>query len=1021
MTFDKRSEFMLKYEKSKSKLVEFHIAKENYPKFPFSSDDLTYSTLFALSRFCEEDIENPSSSQLPELRSELAVVSQYYDSTVKTQLRQNHSKLFLLLGSTAYFLSENFGSAKVLIEQIDEWSYEDNVMTLLYCTLLFLLTGKWIDIPTRKVCFRQYLDSLNCHFNEGLSSENVFIVLQKMRDEIYQSSDVFAISYIDFLFSVVICAINHSAWILLPQYSNADFEQWKDYLSKPDSIKLLWHAQKIILQAGALTGNNLVVPLPTGVGKTKSIEILLRAKFMEPGTSLAVIIAPLRALCNEITTDLTSAMIGEAIINQFTDTTQEDFDLELLFNTKYVFICTPEKFSYILRHKPDFLESIKLFIFDEAHLFDDASRGAQYELLVSEIARSRNKFAQMVLFSAVLANAYQISDWLFNDVSATIDYSLVKSTEKSIGFLSTDQTIHYYEKDDMTEESFFVPKSVTFAQLQLKGKETKKRVFPEINAKDLAIYYAHKLCNQGGAAIYAGQVRSIASTISRIVEINERGYNLSNLLINANLSEVVKLSFLFALHYGNRHPFTQAAKLGAFPHYADLPNGIKMALEHALRKNHISFIICTTTLAEGVNIPIKYLFLTTFSLGTASVQIRKMQNMVGRTARSGIYTEGSVILTDPNYYDKRSDKYSGGTYKWVDCKKMFDYINTEDCTSAILSLVSDFYFDYGAYIESDAMASYLIENYNKPTIFLDLINVLKKSYQEDTASNEARYIRYSKEIEPKVRQLQQIIENIENYLCYIYNSTQNTEQFIDLVYTLVTQTFAYFLGNDNQKKALHTIFQLIAKKIVSDVKPEKAAYFARSLYGIDVSSHVLNWVDENIAYLENCSTIQLIDPIAKLFLKLFPDIVKMDIDELLTVSQLWIAGTPYVDIYENIQKRLSISQIEKQCNNILSYHLCFLIGNILDAIGNRAERLTDQLSLVQKMIKYGVSSRFQILVCENIFDDRIIAKQLEVLLGRAYSTDKDFGTFMKTNRNMVLQALKSYPDYFIYKFRMYVK
>jgi hypothetical protein len=127
---------MLKYEKSKSKLVEFDVAKENYPNYPLNPNDLTYSTIFALSRFCEESIENPPSPYLSELKSELTVISQYYDSTVKTHLRQNHSKLFLILGSTAYFLSENFGSAKVLIEQVHMPEPRDNIITLLHTTIL---------------------------------------------------------------------------------------------------------------------------------------------------------------------------------------------------------------------------------------------------------------------------------------------------------------------------------------------------------------------------------------------------------------------------------------------------------------------------------------------------------------------------------------------------------------------------------------------------------------------------------------------------------------------------------------------------------------------------------------------------------------------------------------------------------------------------------------------------------------------------------------------------------------------
>ncbi|MDO9535580.1 MAG: DEAD/DEAH box helicase [Bacillota bacterium] len=1020
MIFDSRSNYMLKYEKSKSKLVEFNVEEKDYPKFPLNPDDLTYTTLFALSRYCEEIIENPSTPQLPELKAELTAVSQYYDSTVKTQLRQEYSMLFLLLGSTAYFLSENFGSAKVLIEQIDEWILKDSVMTLLYTTLRFLLAGEWMEVPTKRKSYRQYLDSLKSHFETGDSPETIFDALRRMRSRIYQSTNVTAVSYIDFLFSVIICSVDHSAWILLPEYSHAKFEQWKDYLSKSDSVKLLWPAQKAILQAGALTGNDLVVPLPTGVGKTKSIEILLRAKFMDRGTCIAIIIAPLRALCNEITADLTSALADEAVINQFTDTTQEDFDLELLFNTKYVFICTPEKFSYIHRHEPDFLASIQFFLFDEAHLFDDTSRGAQYELLVSEIAKSRNDSAQMVLFSAVLSNANQISEWLFDDEMATIDYSLVKSTEKSIGFLSSDQTIHYYEKDDMAEESFYVPKSIAFTQLQLRGKETKQRIFPEKKAQDIAIYYANKLCSQGGAAIYAGQVRSIPPIMRRIVEISERGYDLSNLLINGNPNEVVKLSNLFALHYGENFELTQASKLGVLPHYANLPTGIKMATEHALRKRHVSFVVCTTTLAEGVNIPIKYLFLTTFSLGNTSVQIRKMQNLVGRTARSGIHTEGSAIITDFKFYDKRLEWRGGGTYKWADCKKMFDYGNTEACLSAILSLVSSLQIDYKSHYKGSALISYLIENYNKPSCFPTLISTIQEGYRKHV-SDERRYDRYSPEIELKITQLEHVVESIENYLCYIYNLQQNPDQFFDSVETLVAQTFAYYLGDEEQKKALRKIFHLIAQKIVSDVKPEKAAYFARSLYGIDISKQILNWVDEKIENLKDCSTAQLLEAMANLFMQLFHDKAKVDIDELIAVSRLWVAGEPYVKIYNDLKEILQISQIEKLCSNTLSYHLCFLIGNILDAVGDRADELAEKLAILQKKIKYGVPSRFQILVCENIFDDRIIAKQLDELIGQTLTTDKEFKNYMTIKRNEILQILKSYPDYFSYKFRMYVR
>lgn len=1022
MIFGTNSNYMLKYEKSKSKLVEFNIAEENYPHYPSDPDDLTYTTLFVLSRYCEEMIENPSSSQIQDLKAELVSVSQYYDTTVKTQFRQEHSRLFLLLGSTSYFLSENFGSAKVLLEQIDNWPLKSNIMTLLYATLRLLLTGEWVEVPTKNREYSQYLDSLKHHFELGASTDAIFEVLRQIRTRIYNSTNVMAVSYVDFLFTIVICAIEHSAWILLPEYSSADIEQWRNYLSKPESIKLLWPAQKVIIQAGVLNRADLVVPLPTGVGKTKSIEILLRAVFMREGSHLAVIIAPLRALCNEITTDLNVAFADDVVINQFTDTNQEDFIVELLAEKNYVFICTPEKFSYILRHEPDFLTSIQLFIFDEAHLFDDASRGTQYELLVSEIARSRQESAQMVLFSAVLSNANQIGDWLFANELATIDYSLVKSTEKSIGFLSSDQTIHYYEKDDMTAESFYVPKSIEFTQLQLRPLEKKPRLFPEKKAQDIAIYFANKLCPHGGAAIYAGQVRSIPPIMRRIIEISERGYDLSNMLVNGNADQVEKLSNLFALHYGATSELTQASKLGAFPHYANLPNGIKLATEHALRKNHIAFVVCTTTLAEGVNIPIKYLFLTTFSLGTTSVQIRKMQNLVGRTARSGIHTEGSAIITDPKYFDNRMNRKTGGTYRWTDCKKMFDYGNTEACMSAILSLVSNLFVDYNTYYNGNALSAYFLENYGKPDCFSTLKDSMQEGYRELVSDDNGRYDRYCSEIEAKTSHLKHVIENIENYLCYIFNSQKGSEDFIDIVEGLVTQTFAYHLGSDEQKQALIKIFRLIAQKIASDIKPEKAAYYAKSLYGLDVSNRILNWLDENIGELEELSNDQLLASIIDLFTQLFPDLTKSDADELITVARLWISGESYSSIFNAVQKSLNIRDVEKLCSNTLSYNLCFLVGNVIDAIGGESEELSEQLALLQKMIKYGVPSRFQMLICENLFDDRVLAQQLDdTSFAQTPTNEKELKGYMAANQQALLKILRQYPDYFSYKFRLFIR
>lgn len=1020
MIFDNRSNFMLKYEKAKAKLIEFNIAKEDYPHFQLNSDDLIYITLYTLSRYCEEMIENPGSDELRELFSELTNVSQYFDSAVKSKSRQKYDNLFLLLGATSYFLAENFGSAKVLISQIDDWSYNKGIMDVLYETLFFLSSNKKHSFISFDENSTKYFNAFCNHFDKGDSIETIYNALNILREQAYQSQDIFNVTYIDLLYGVSICATHHSAWVLLSKHSDIKAELWKKYLLNDKSIKLLWPAQRVILEAGILTGKDIVVPLPTGVGKTKSIELLLRSVFMDTDTCVTVIVAPLRALCNEITTDLSYALGDIAVINQFTDTMQEDFDLEILHNTKYVFVCTPEKISYILRHEPDFLQTIKLFIFDESHLFDDDTRGVQYELLVSEVARSRSSSAQLVLFSAVLSNANQISDWLFHDVNATIDSSLVKSTEKTVGFLSSDHTIHYYEKDEMSMESFYVPQSVKTAQLQLKPKERTARFFPENKSQDLAIYYAVNLSKGTGVAIFAGQARSIPSIMRRIVELDSRGYDFSELVNYGDITQINSLYELFRQHYGEESELSKVVKMGILPHYANLPNGIKMAIEYALRKRHAYLVICTTTLAEGVNIPIKYLILTTFSYGDSKLQIRKMQNLIGRTARSGIHTEGSVIVTDSKYFDNRLNWKNGGGYQWENCKKMFNYGNAEACMSAILRLVSGLRVDYANYYRGNSLSTYLIQNYKAESCFSDLKETLRSSYRKRVS--ESIFKKYNYIIDQKVNQIEHIIEGIENYLCYIYSIQADQSQFMQSVKNLTDSTFAFYLADEEQKKNLEKIFQVIAEKILDNVKTDDVPYFAKSLYGINTSRYILQWVDENILMLTGCQSDELLRAVSDLFMNLFSEQIDISKDIFTIILNEWVSGELYIDIYNDLGQPLSMNQIEKLCAKTFSYDLCFLIGNVIDAIGDRDNNLSDSFSFLQKQIKYGVSSYFRILICENVFDERYLSGCIEsIISGSAnITTEKQLRQILKAYNSEILAMLENFPEYFSHRFREYI-
>ena len=117
MIVSRISQYMLKYQKAKAKLIEHEINKADYPNFPLNSNELSYPTVFIISRYVESIIEKKDDDRA-EFLPHLEMASQYFDAAVNSKDRKMHDLDFLLSGATAYFLSDDFGSAKVLCSGI---------------------------------------------------------------------------------------------------------------------------------------------------------------------------------------------------------------------------------------------------------------------------------------------------------------------------------------------------------------------------------------------------------------------------------------------------------------------------------------------------------------------------------------------------------------------------------------------------------------------------------------------------------------------------------------------------------------------------------------------------------------------------------------------------------------------------------------------------------------------------------------------------------------------------------------
>lgn len=112
---------------------------------------------------------------------------------------------------------------------------------------------------------------------------------------------------------------------------------------------------------------------------------------------------------------------------------------------------------FLLRNHQSFIDEIGLCIFDEAHLFDDPSRGTNFELLLSTVKQIFPKGIQKILISAVIPNSEAINRW-FNEDGVIVSNNSIKTTEKRVAFSDlngSNEQLYFIDPITFEEEFLF--------------------------------------------------------------------------------------------------------------------------------------------------------------------------------------------------------------------------------------------------------------------------------------------------------------------------------------------------------------------------------------------------------------------------------------------------------------------------------------------------------------------------------------------------------------------------------------
>ncbi|TVX60611.1 virulence associated protein, partial [Streptococcus pneumoniae] len=194
------------------------------------------------------------------------------------------------------------------------------------------------------------------------------------------------------------------------------------------------------------------------------------------------------------------------------------------------------------------------------------------------------------------------------------------------------------------------------------------------------------------------------------------------------------------------------------------------AIEYAFSKSKINNVVCTSTLAQGINLPIKYLIISSVYQAGDAIKVRDFQNLIGRAGRAGKYTEGTIILTEPNIYKSPKNKWKKQNYK-----ALLNPINTEGCQSNILSIIQ--------------FKSVVPTDYRFAPIKFDFWNLIKERFDSSVdyrtkinnilSKLKRKNSLYFKDFNSKIDQIDNTLIAIENYIASMYATELETDSLAE--------------------------------------------------------------------------------------------------------------------------------------------------------------------------------------------------------------------------------------------------
>ncbi|MDO9114971.1 MAG: DEAD/DEAH box helicase [Polaromonas sp.] len=401
--------------------------------------------------------------------------------------------------------------------------------------------------------------------------------------------------------------------------------------------------------------------MPTGSGKTTLCETILFGHLNSRPNDAALLLVPFRSIASELKATLVANLNRMNIASQsmYGGNVPSAGEVRALAEIRAM-VATPESISGLLGADAAFARRISLVICDEGHLLDGGQRGIALELLLARLRARVSGSPKIIFISAIVPNIQEINAWL----GGTNETVVVSSYRPSIAEFATlvsegtganevvSMRLHpHLEEPFRFDIERFLDRE-NFRYINPSTGRPKTYSFGSFKTK--AVAAARKTLPIGLVAVFAANKKGMQGVVGlseELVSQLESPLNLPSPLEYVDQDRLAAAADYFNREFGPAWIGTRALLAGAAIHHGDIPQESREVVERLLRESALRLVFCTSTLAEGVNLPIRTLVLYSVQRvepgGTrTSLLARDIKNLVGRAGRAGSTTKGLVICVN---------------------------------------------------------------------------------------------------------------------------------------------------------------------------------------------------------------------------------------------------------------------------------------------------------------------------------------------------------------------------------------